>query len=134
MPFDSLSLAVVGVAYPNKDGSNRRTYIMLCEPGDAVELVPDMKNPKDPNAVAVFSERGGQLGYLTAERAPLVRRWISAGREVQAIFQDTATWGAIVRIALDGSAPALPPSSETEADEPESADVDYWPDEIYPDD
>jgi hypothetical protein len=134
MPFDSLSLAVVGVAFPNPDGSNRRTYIMLCEPGDPVHLVTDPKNPKDPNAVAVFSERGGQLGYVTAERAPLIRSWILAGREVRAIFQDTATWGAIVRVGLDGVDPVLPAAADDSAEEDGTRDDGFWPDEIYPDD
>lgn len=44
--------------------------MMLCEPGDPIELCREPKNKHDKHAVAVFTDRGTQLGYLTAERAP----------------------------------------------------------------
>ena len=61
-----LSLAVVGISHPNANGSNRRFEAMLCVPGESVELRPEPKNKHDSNAVAVFSARGVQIGYLTA--------------------------------------------------------------------
>lgn len=64
----ALSLAVVGAQYPNRDGSDRRFEILLCTPGEPVELVPEPRNRHDENAVAVRSARGVQIGYLTAER------------------------------------------------------------------
>lgn len=65
-----LSLFVVGAGHPNKRGGDRRFEALLCAPGEPIELVPEPRNPADPNAVAVFSIRGVQIGYLTAERAP----------------------------------------------------------------
>ncbi|WP_261295523.1 HIRAN domain-containing protein [Sphingomonas hylomeconis] len=61
-----LTLAVVGIEYPNADRarSNRRFEIELCAPGDPVELRREPKNVHDRFAVAVFSERGIQMGYL----------------------------------------------------------------------
>lgn len=64
-----LSLHVVGAGHPNRRGGDRRFEILLCVPGEPVHLVLEPKNPADPQAVAVFSGRGVQIGYLTAERA-----------------------------------------------------------------
>jgi hypothetical protein len=129
-PLPQASLAVVGVEHANADKSksNRRFEIMLCKPGDPVELRPEPKNPADPQAVAVVSERGVQIGYLRAERAPRIRQLILAGREPRAVFQAAADFGAWIRIAFDGEAPVLPPARETGDPEP-----DWYPDEIYPD-
>ena len=63
-----MSLAVVGVGFANRDGSNRQFAIAECDPGEPVELRPEPKNKADERAVAVWSARGVQMGYLTAER------------------------------------------------------------------
>lgn len=125
-----LSARVVGVDHLNSDGSNRRFEIMLCQPGEPVELRPEPKNKADPHAIAVFNQRGGQMGYLTAERAPWIGSIINAGREVIAIFQEPARWGATVRIAFDGIWPTLP---DPKPQQPKN-DPDFWPDFIPPDD
>lgn len=125
-----LSARVVGVAHPNKDGSNRRFEIMLCNPGEAVELRPEPKNPADPHAVAVYSCRGTQLGYLTAERAPWIGSILNSGREIIAIFQEAAHWGAVIRLATDGERPVLPPPKAPI----QNPDDEFWPDFIPPDD
>lgn len=105
-----LSLAVVGIDYANADKakSNRRFELLQCEPGDPVELRREPKNPHDPNAVAVFSERGIQIGYLTAERAPWIGAKISAGEEAGAIFQALGSGAATIRIRFGGGSPTLP--------------------------
>jgi len=126
----SLSLAVVGVAHPNKRGPTRKFEIMLCEPGEPIELRLEPKNPADPNAVAVFSARGVQLGYLTAERAPWIGGMIRQGREVRAIFQWPARFGAVIRAAFDGEQPSIEGLVKpAEAGE----EPDFWPDEEWPD-
>jgi hypothetical protein len=129
VPLPSLSLAVVGADYPNKRGPGRRFEIEMCTPGEPVQLVPEPRNPADPRAVAVFSARGVQIGYLTAERAPWIGGMIREGREVRAIFQHRTNWGAVIRAAFDGEEPVLP-DFEEEAPEPEQ---DFWPDEEWPD-
>ena len=77
--------------------------------------------------MAVYSCRGIQIGYLTAERCGRIGAMIRAGRAITAVFQEPAPFGAVVRAAFDEDEPALP--SKRFADpEPE-----WWPDEEYPD-
>jgi len=59
---------------------------MLCAPGGAVELRLEPTNPFDNNAVAIFSERGTQLGYVSAERAPLIGKRMKENEAI-AVFQ-----------------------------------------------
>jgi hypothetical protein len=128
VPLPALSLAVVGVDFPNRKGPGRRFEIELCQPGEPVELVPEPRNPADPRAVAVFSCRNVQIGYLTAERCGWIGSIIGGGREVRAIFQRKARYGAVIRAAFDGEVPILPEPKEEPARE-----IDWWPDEEYPD-
>ena len=133
MPITQLSLAVVGVDYPNKRGPARRFELELCEPGEPVHLVPEPGNPADPRAVAVFSARGVQIGYLTAERCGWIGSVLRSGRDVAAAYQGRTKHGAVIRVAFDGEEPKLPdppPSSNRAA----SRGEDWWPDEIPPDD
>lgn len=131
MALPELSLAVVGADYPNKRGPGRRFEIALCEPGEPVGLVPEPKNPADPNAIAVFSARGIQIGYLTAERAPRIGKLLRK-TEVRAIFQQATPQGAVIRAAFDGEEPELPDTPET-PESPSDEVPDFWPDEVWPD-
>lgn len=126
-----LSLHVVGANHPNVDGSNRRFEILLCSPGEPVDLVPEPKNPVDPFAIAVFSTRGQQIGYLTAERAPWIGGMLRNGRELHAVFQEATPSGAAIRVAFDGEQAVLPPALLRG---PAPADTGFWPDDIPPDD
>ncbi|NNM78566.1 hypothetical protein HJG53_16890 [Sphingomonas sp. ID1715] len=134
MPSE-LSLAVVGAAHANADGSNRRFEILLCAPGDPVELRPEPSNNADPHAIAVFSSRGVQIGYVTAERAPWIGSKMSAGADLRAVFQRAIDFGALVRVNLEGEDPILPsarkPRDEANREPDESG---FWPDYIPPDD
>ncbi len=130
-----LSIAVVGADFPNKRGPARRFEIALCKPGERIELRPEPRNPADPRAVAVFSARGIQIGYVPAERAALVGAALREGR-MMAIFQSASQWGATVRASLDGSEPTLPAVNDSCAEvwpPPGSDDADWWPDEEWPD-
>jgi hypothetical protein len=82
--LDELTTSIVGIDFPNEDKSksNRRMECMLCAPGDAVELRLEPTNPYDENAVAIFSERGTQLGYVSAERAPLIGKRMKEGETI----------------------------------------------------
>lgn len=117
MPDRQLSLAVVGIEYPNKRRPTRRFEVELCRPGEPVELRREPKNPADPRAVAVFSCRDVQLGYLTAERAPYIGRLINKGSPIRAIFQARGNHSALIRVSLDGSEPKLPRQNRTTAQE-----------------
>jgi hypothetical protein len=131
-----LSLAVVGAHYPNKRGPSRRFELALCTPGELIHLLPEPDNPVDQNAIAVFSCRGIQIGYLTAERAPFVGGLIRSGQEVRCIFQELTDYGAVVRAAFGGEVPVLPakrkpePEDRTVVADPEP---EWFPDEEWPD-
>jgi hypothetical protein len=125
----ALSLAVVGADYPNKKGPTRRFAIALCRPGDPVHLVPEPKNPADPRAVQVWSVDAVLMGYLSAERCGWIGGMIAEGRELQAVFQEPTTYGALIRVSLDFNQPDLPPAREPANQEP-----DWWPDDLPPDD
>lgn len=129
-----MSLAVVGVRHPNSDKSksNRRFEILLCAPGEPVELRPEPRNRYDPRAIAVISSRGIQLGYLTAERCGRIGALIGEGREVRAVFQAATDFGAWIRLAFDGEEPVLP-SQRPVARDLADPDPDFYPDDEWPD-
>lgn len=139
-PPPPVSLAVVGAAHLNADGSNRQFEILLCEPGDPIQLVPEPKNKFDEHAVGVFTGAGAQIGYLSAERAP----WIGARMndcDVIAVFQRQADFGAWIRVTFDGTPPALTPAmliAKDDDEEPawgdQADEPDFYPDEIWDED
>lgn len=130
MPRPALSLAVVGADFPNRRGPGRRFEIALCTPGEPIHLVPEPKNPADPRAVAVFSPRNIQIGYLTAERCAWIGGMLAQGRELRAVFQGASSFGAWIRVAFDGEEPLLP---DPRPHEHVTDDPDFWPDYEPPD-
>ncbi|MCY1672136.1 HIRAN domain-containing protein [Novosphingobium sp. SL115] len=140
MTLPALSLAVVGADYDNEDKarSNRRFEIALCRPGDPIELVPDPKNKADSSAVAVLSERGIQIGYVTAERCGRIGALIRSGHELRAVFQQAAPYGCVIRVAFDGELPVVDLAAQPIRPRPELAegadpDFDFEPDADWPD-
>lgn len=130
-----MSLAVVGVAHDNKKGPPRQFEIAMCTPGEPVKLVHEPRNPADPNAIAVFSVRDIQIGYLRAERAPMIGAAMRRG-VVIAIFQQQEAWGATIRANLDGGEPTLPRHPKRgEVDESSHGrdEQAWWPDETWDD-
>lgn len=131
-----LSVKIVGANHPNADGGNRRTEIAFCDPGEFLELRREPKNPHDEHAIAVFSARHFQIGYVASERAVLLGTLLRDGHTITAMFQDLATWGAIARIGIDCE-PTLPPRSEPKDDHDQDDEAvatnDFWPDYIPPD-
>ncbi|MEG3165520.1 HIRAN domain-containing protein [Sphingomonas sp. PB2P19] len=109
--MDELTTSIVGIDFPHPDKSqsNRRMEIMLCAPGDPVELRPETKNEHDSNAISVWSERGVQIGYISAERAPLFGKRMQVG-EVAAVFQGLVHSGAYIRLRFGGGLRTLPPA------------------------
>lgn len=133
----AMSLQIKGLGFPNRDGSDRRFEVLLCQPGEAVELRLEPKNKHDPLAIGIFSIRGSQLGYVSAERCGRIGQLIRQGRDVQAIFQGQSDQGAWIRVAFDGEAPALP-EERSEAPQRTAASLqspapDFYPDEEWPD-
>ena len=130
-PLPPITLAVVGALHPNKNGSNRQSEILMSIPGEPVELRPEPKNKHDDRAVAVFSARGVQIGYLTAERCGRIGQLMRSGRELQAMFQAATPFGAWFRVAFDGEEPRVP--DDDGASTPEEPDGGWFPDEVWPD-
>ena len=124
--MQELSLAVVGLDFPNRDKSSRRFEVALCRAGDPVELRPEPKNPVDPRAVAVHSERGVQLGYLTAERCGLVGKRLREGDTYQAVFQEADRFKAVIRVRFGGGAPTLPADTDAAGDDPDDYAQPDW--------
>lgn len=126
-----ITLPIVGVLFPNKRGMARRFAVDLLRPGEQVELRREPKNPADPNAIAVHSAVGVQMGYIPAERAPYIGMMMSRG-QVLAIFQGSDDSGAFIRIGFD-EPPVLPDIAsgfERPSAEPQQ---DWWPDPEWPD-
>lgn len=69
---------VAGVTYDNPDGTGRQDLIRQCRAGDRLRLRREPDNRYDSNAVAVGTDSGAQIGYLSsnlaAELAPLLDR------------------------------------------------------------
>lgn len=131
-----ITLPIVGVQFPNMKGVSRRFAVDLQRPGDPVELRREPKNPADPNAIAVHTIEGVQMGYVPAERAPYIGMMMTRG-EVTAIFQGADDFGAFIRIGFD-EPPVLPDNRRPE--NPAPVDVprkrpperDWWPDDEGP--
>ncbi len=136
--MQELTLAVVGIDFPNADGSNRRSEAMMTLPGDPVELLPEPKNKHDSNAIAVVSPRGIQLGYINAERAPYIGGRMSRGEDVAAIFQGLDGASAFIRVRFGGGVPTLPAHSDKppvppQPSRPARRSEQYDPHAFYPD-
>lgn len=129
----ALSLAIVGLPYPNRRGPGRRFEAELCAPGELVELRPEPQNKHDRWAVAVVSARGVQIGYVNAEKAAWIGGMIREGREVIAIFQGLTGNVAWCRVAFDGEQPVLPPTAPARVNERPAGEDGFWPDPTYDD-
>ncbi|WP_454798558.1 HIRAN domain-containing protein [Novosphingobium lindaniclasticum] len=129
-------MLIVGADFPNKGKSpGRRFEIALCAPGDPLELRPEPDNPADEHAIAVYSDRGVQLGYISSQRAVRIAQLIRQGHTITAIFQEATRFGAVARVSFDGAVPELPlpappPEVPTTGFDP---DPDWYPDEVWPD-
>ncbi len=124
----SVSLAIVGIKYPNLRGPTRMFELKLCTPGEPVKLRPEPNNKHDEHAIAVFSCRGVQLGYLPSERAVWIGTLARQGHEHTAIFQGLTETVGWIRVAFDGETPTLPAQREEQP-----VGDDFWPDEVWPD-
>lgn len=134
---DTLARSSGGAGAPHLgDDSDRYFKALLCKAGKPVELRLKPRNKHDRNAVAVFSRKGVQIGYLNADRAPRLRALL--GRtEVQATLARQTASGAWIRIALNGEVPVLSDASLIEAVHDDGSwwsAPDVYPDQVYPGD
>ena len=82
-----------GERFANSDGSSRQEELARCRPGQRVCLEREPDNPHDPLAVALYSKRGVQLGYLGRKDARWIAPLIDAGQSVVAIAADITPKG-----------------------------------------
>jgi HIRAN domain len=70
------SLNIVGESFTNSDGTSRQVEIKRCREGEPVTLQPEPDNEYSDKAIAVFSCRNVQLGYIGAEHCEWIARLI----------------------------------------------------------
>lgn len=115
MGWNDFSLPARGEWFENEDGSSRQAELALCQPGEWLDLVREPENPHDPMAVAIFTSRGAQVGYLSAEHAGWIGSKMDRGYDVRAIVERVkgahlpgATLGLVMRLNMEGEEPELP--------------------------
>jgi hypothetical protein len=135
MTLPQRSLAVVGANFPNPGKQvNRRFEISMCSPAELLDLVPEPKNPADEHAIAVYSARNIQIGYLRSVDAVFISSLLRRGETVRAVFQEAATWGALARVSFDGEVPVIPVKRQGERQDPDDVideDPGFYPDEEW---
>ncbi len=129
MFLNALSVVVVGAEDSSSRAASRRAVIANCRPGDTLELRRERHSFGGHRAVGIYSSEGEQIGYVWPEFAERVIGQVAVAR---AIFESREPWGAIVRVTLDGSNPALPPRKpRRQRMKPSPEPVDEFTD-IYP--
>lgn len=99
---------VVGESRTNPDGGRRQDILCDVEPGDAVELIRELDNEYDANAVAV--RVGGEtVGYIGRDEAIELAPLLDASRPHRAIIHcirggvpGYPSYGCQISIAWDG--------------------------------
>lgn len=115
MTAGDFCLRVVGVTYPNSDGSSRQTEISRCVAGERIELWRERSNPFDPSAVAVISARDVQVGYIGADRCGWIGSKIDRGLPIHVVVDrivgtESDRWlGMVIRLNMGGDMPAFDP-------------------------
>lgn len=112
MGINDFRLRLVGERFENEDGTSRQEELSRCAAGEAVELVREPNNPRDPSAVAVYSCRRVQLGYIGADRCGWIGSKIDRGFDVRVIIgkvtggkRSGTPLGAILVLNMDGEEP-----------------------------
>lgn len=129
-----MSLACVGADFPNPGKAPARRFeIALCAPADPVTLEHEPKNKADGNAIMVVSERGVCMGYIAADRTSIIHQAWRDAKDVQAIFQRKADFGAWIRIGIDCGPDLPPPPPPADDNFSSDADIGFYPDPEWPD-
>ncbi len=112
---------VAGVTYDNPDGTGRQDLIRQCRAGDRLRSRREPDNRYDPNAVAVCTESGVRIGYLSsrlaAELAPLLDRGGRVDVEISEITGggDERALGVNILMTVYGPDDAGRPSDDPES-------------------
>jgi hypothetical protein len=86
-----LSFKIVGVTFPNSNGSSRQEIISKINLLSTVELVREPHNEYDPNAIAVYVE-GEQVGFLSSEEAVSMASLMDSGTDFHVIVEDIGVY------------------------------------------
>lgn len=78
-----------------------------CAPGDVFDPSLERTYPFPDNAVAIFGDRGTQLGYVGADLAPPIGKWMKED-EATGVFQAMNGNGFHIRIRFGSGLPTLP--------------------------
>ena len=87
------TLIGTGERFNNADGTSRQRELALCQHGEPVIMIREPANPRDRMAVALFSVRGIQIGYLSREHAQWIGKEMDDGREASAVVTSVASKG-----------------------------------------
>ena len=110
----TFKIPVVGVTFPNPNGSDRQQFIKQCRPGETIRLIREPDNPHDPLAVAVLRANDQQVGYLP--RGDRLAYHLDRGGGARArVFRRTG-----------GSTEALPKILEEEGESRDSVPQYYY--------
>ncbi|MEG3167910.1 hypothetical protein U1737_06840 [Sphingomonas sp. LB3N6] len=106
---DELTTSIVGIDFPKRGQVEEQQAhgVHALRPGGHRRATPRAENPFDENAIGIWSERNVQLGYVSAERVPLIGKETGED-EVTAVFQAMHGSGTYIRIWFGGGLPTLP--------------------------
>jgi hypothetical protein len=77
--LDHFYADVDGTTERNPDGTERQSIIRQIKPLETLHLCDELKNPLDPNVIAVLRDNGQQVGWLPDLYAPELRKDFTAG-------------------------------------------------------
>lgn len=80
--------SLAGLHLRNPDGQIRQAILSHYEEGDPVFLVRESGKSRDPNAIAVLTEQGEQIGYLTRSDAASLASRMDAGEQFEAFIDE----------------------------------------------
>jgi HIRAN domain-containing protein len=84
---------VVGVTKKNSDGQDRQDIVAGLDEGDWLSLVREPENPRDPNAIAVRTTNGDQVGYLSRDKAKELAKLADKNGDLKAVILDITGGG-----------------------------------------
>lgn len=114
------STKVVGVTYPNEDGSDRQTIIRNLigrgelQAGTELFFIPQPTNRYDPNCILVNARNGQTLGCLSREMAAVVAPQIRQGCSFKVIVSSVTGGGMGYSYGINLRAERNTPASKRE--------------------
>ena len=102
---EPILIPIVGTRFGGWRARARRAEIDRCRPGEELTLRLERTRISGRRAVGVYSSRGVQIGYVSAEGVEHPAALASLAR---AAFKCADTFGAVALFTFDGNAPALP--------------------------